>query len=154
MLHLLIVPSGIHVSLRRTHIILQLPADPEENRTVRPLLHDKAVRITSKRNLLQFLVDRFHLPLRIPDRLIDLRYEIVHESTLQLLRLLTQPLSGLFDLHMSQIPVLFPVKRDISNAPLIDIQLRKTAVLEENEINTAMKKILNGLSSMGIELRQ
>ena len=31
---------------------------------------------------------------------------------------------------MSQIPVLFPVKRDISHAPLIDIQLRKTAVLQ------------------------
>ena len=30
----------------------------------------------------------------------------------------------------------------------------KDKTLEENEINTAMKKILNGLSSMGIELRQ
>ena len=30
----------------------------------------------------------------------------------------------------------------------------KDKTLEESEINTAMKKILNGLSSMGIELRQ
>ena len=30
----------------------------------------------------------------------------------------------------------------------------KDKTLEESEITTAMKKILNGLSSMGIELRQ
>ena len=44
--------------------------------------------------------------------------------------------------------------RPVINPWLIPWYSCKDKTLEESEINTAMKKILNGLSSMGIELRQ
>ena len=130
MLHLLVIPAGTHVGLSGAHIILKFSADPEENHPVRPLLHDKAVGIASERNLLQLLIDGLHLPLRIPDGLVNLGHEIVHKGALQLFRLLFQLLAGFLNLHMGQIPVFFPVKSNVTHAALIDVKLGKAAVFQ------------------------
>ena len=76
----------------------------------------------------QFAVDRVHLTFCLADILVNLRHEIVHKRALQSSCLLLQLLLGFLHLDVRQVPVFFPVPRDVTDAALSDVDSRQAAI--------------------------